>query len=111
MAAELEISAPLSFEELARIDAYWRACNYLSVGMIYLRENPLLRELPRTRKAARSHHNGRYKLGRCRPVLGDCDSWGEMNSERTPAHLLIREKMNETSSTQERSTPANDVRN
>ena len=26
------------------IDAYWRACNYLSVGMIYLRDNPLLRE-------------------------------------------------------------------
>lgn len=28
---------------LARIDAYWRAANYLSVGQIYLRENPLLR--------------------------------------------------------------------
>ncbi|MDP2795306.1 MAG: phosphoketolase family protein [Sulfurisoma sp.] len=31
-------------EELARIDAYWRACNYLAAGMIYLRDNPLLRE-------------------------------------------------------------------
>src|SRR5947208_9184969 len=31
-------------DTLARIDAYWRAANYLSVGQIYLQENPLLRE-------------------------------------------------------------------
>jgi xylulose-5-phosphate/fructose-6-phosphate phosphoketolase len=31
-------------EELARIDAYWRAANYLSVGQIYLLDNPMLRE-------------------------------------------------------------------
>lgn len=30
--------------ELDRIDAYWRACNYLAAGMIYLQDNPLLRE-------------------------------------------------------------------
>ncbi|MGD1940893.1 MAG: phosphoketolase [Leptolyngbyaceae cyanobacterium] len=35
---------PLSDEELRKIDAYWRACHYLAVGMIYLRENPLLKE-------------------------------------------------------------------
>ena len=35
---------PLSSEELRRIDAYWRAANYLSVGQIYLLANPLLRE-------------------------------------------------------------------
>ncbi len=35
---------PLSSEELRRIDAYWRAANYLSVGQIYLYANPLLRE-------------------------------------------------------------------
>lgn len=35
---------PLSTEDLRKIDAYWRACNYLAVGMIYLRDNPLLRE-------------------------------------------------------------------
>ncbi|HEY5807926.1 MAG TPA: phosphoketolase family protein, partial [Povalibacter sp.] len=35
---------PLSQEELHRIHAWWRACNYLAVGMIYLRDNPLLRE-------------------------------------------------------------------
>jgi len=31
-------------DELRKIDAYWRACNYLSLGMLYLCENPLLRE-------------------------------------------------------------------
>ncbi|HEV3481996.1 MAG TPA: phosphoketolase family protein [Candidatus Acidoferrales bacterium] len=35
---------PLSAEELRKIDAYWRAANYLSVGQIYLYKNPLLRE-------------------------------------------------------------------
>ncbi|MCU0704198.1 MAG: phosphoketolase, partial [Fimbriiglobus sp.] len=34
----------LTADELARIDAYWRAANYLSVGQIYLLDNPLLRE-------------------------------------------------------------------
>ena len=34
----------LSDDELRRIDAYWRAANYLSVGQIYLLDNPLLRE-------------------------------------------------------------------
>jgi xylulose-5-phosphate/fructose-6-phosphate phosphoketolase len=37
-------AAPVSAEELNALDAYWRACNYLSAGMIYLRSNPLLRE-------------------------------------------------------------------
>ena len=36
--------APLTAAELDRIDAYWRACNYLALGMIYLQANPLLRE-------------------------------------------------------------------
>ncbi len=35
---------PLSADLLQKIDAYWRAANYLSVGQIYLRDNPLLRE-------------------------------------------------------------------
>ena len=34
----------LSPDELRLIDAYWRAANYLSVGQIYLLDNPLLRE-------------------------------------------------------------------
>jgi len=37
-------TGPLSPTDLARIDAYWRAANYLSVGQIYLLDNPLLRE-------------------------------------------------------------------
>src|ERR1700756_4752907 len=36
-------SRTLSHELLTRIDAYWRAANYLSVGQIYLYDNPLLR--------------------------------------------------------------------
>ena len=40
LAGEYSISA----DELRKIDAYWRACNYLCLGMLYLCENPLLRE-------------------------------------------------------------------
>ncbi|MGB7865262.1 MAG: phosphoketolase family protein, partial [Candidatus Sulfotelmatobacter sp.] len=36
--------APLGADELIKIDAYWRACKYLALGMIYLQANPLLRE-------------------------------------------------------------------
>jgi len=36
--------SPLNAEELQKLDAFWRAANYLAVGMIYLRENPLLKE-------------------------------------------------------------------
>jgi xylulose-5-phosphate/fructose-6-phosphate phosphoketolase len=35
---------PLTNEELSRLNAYWRAANYLSVGQIYLYQNPMLRE-------------------------------------------------------------------
>ena len=35
---------PLSPEMLQRIHAYWRAANYLSVGQIYLYDNPLLKQ-------------------------------------------------------------------
>lgn len=35
---------PLAEDELLRIDAYWRAANYLAVGQIYLLDNPMLRE-------------------------------------------------------------------
>ncbi len=37
-------SQPLSSEELSKMNAYWRAANYISVGQIYLYANPLLRE-------------------------------------------------------------------
>jgi xylulose-5-phosphate/fructose-6-phosphate phosphoketolase len=36
--------APLGEQELEKMDAYWRAANYLSVGQIYLMKNPLLKE-------------------------------------------------------------------
>ena len=41
---ERAIPRPLADDALQRIDAYWRAANYLSVGQIYLLANPLLRE-------------------------------------------------------------------
>jgi xylulose-5-phosphate/fructose-6-phosphate phosphoketolase len=40
--SENELNAPLSPELLAKMDAYWRAANYLSVGQIYLKDNPML---------------------------------------------------------------------
>ena len=43
-AGETPAISTLDPDELRRIDAWWNACNYLSVGMIYLRDNPLLRE-------------------------------------------------------------------
>src|SRR5262249_36246951 len=38
------MGSTLSDKELALIDAYWRAANYLSVGQIYLYDNPLLKK-------------------------------------------------------------------
>jgi xylulose-5-phosphate/fructose-6-phosphate phosphoketolase len=45
----LSSSAPIALDVLSpdehrKMDAYWRACNYLCVGMLYLLDNPLLRE-------------------------------------------------------------------
>ena len=37
------VEAPTD-DELNQLDAYWRTANYLAVGMIYLQDNPLLRE-------------------------------------------------------------------
>jgi xylulose-5-phosphate/fructose-6-phosphate phosphoketolase len=36
-------TGPLAPEELRKMNAYWRAANYLSVGQIYLLDNPLLK--------------------------------------------------------------------
>ncbi len=47
------MDGPLSPDLLARIDAYWRAANYLSVGQIYLFDNPLLRRRSRWRTSSR----------------------------------------------------------
>src|SRR2546426_9422054 len=43
-AKTLATAERLSSEELRKVHAYWRACTYLAAGMIYLRENPLLRK-------------------------------------------------------------------
>ncbi|HET8594278.1 MAG TPA: phosphoketolase family protein [Intrasporangium sp.] len=40
---DAEQTQPLDDETLAEVDAYWRACNYLAVGQIYLLDNPLLK--------------------------------------------------------------------
>ncbi|MFG0316901.1 MAG: phosphoketolase [Planctomycetota bacterium JB042] len=48
---------PLPAEELAAIDATWRACNYLAAAMIHLRDNPLLKE------PLRAEHVKRRLLG------------------------------------------------
>ncbi len=40
---QVRAKGPLSTEELRKMDAWWRAANYLSVGQIYLLDNPLLR--------------------------------------------------------------------
>ena len=37
-------TGPLTPDELRKVDAYWRASNYLAVGQIYLYANPLLTE-------------------------------------------------------------------
>ncbi len=39
-----DLGLPLSKDELQRMNAYWRAANYLSVGQIYLLDNPLLKQ-------------------------------------------------------------------
>jgi xylulose-5-phosphate/fructose-6-phosphate phosphoketolase len=36
----------MPIKELQKIDAYWRAANYLSVGQIYLLDNPLFKNSP-----------------------------------------------------------------
>ena len=41
------VSGPLSPELLDKMDRYWHAANYLTIGQIYLQDNPLLRELLR----------------------------------------------------------------
>src|SRR5208337_2512832 len=42
--SEASAAAPLSAEKLRKMHTYWRAANYLSVGQIYLMDNPLLKE-------------------------------------------------------------------
>ena len=41
---QTKVDKPLSSDLLQKINAYWRAANYISVGQIYLYDNPLLKE-------------------------------------------------------------------
>jgi xylulose-5-phosphate/fructose-6-phosphate phosphoketolase len=75
-------SVPLSSDELRKIDAYWRACNYLSVGMIYLRANPLLRE------PLKAEHIKRRLLGHWGSDPGQSFTWVHLN------RLILRDDLN-----------------
>ena len=55
--------APLSEDEARKTHAFWRACNYLALGLIYLQDNPLLREPLKPR------HIKNRMLGNWGPVL------------------------------------------
>jgi xylulose-5-phosphate/fructose-6-phosphate phosphoketolase len=64
---------PLSPEEQRLIDAYWRACNYCCVGMLYLRANPLLRE------PLRPEHIKNRLLGHWGSDPGQTFTWVHLN--------------------------------
>lgn len=63
----------LTSEELRKIDAYWRACNYLCAGMIYLHDNPLLKE------PLRAEHIKNRLLGHWGSDPGQTFTWVHLN--------------------------------
>ncbi len=63
----------LTSEELRNVDAYWRACNYLCAGMIYLRDNPLLR------KPLKAEHFKNRLLGHWGSDPGQTFTWVHLN--------------------------------
>ena len=63
----------LTADELHNIDEYWRACNYLCAGMIYLRDNPLLKE------PLRSEHCKNRLLGHWGSDPGQTFTWVHLN--------------------------------
>jgi xylulose-5-phosphate/fructose-6-phosphate phosphoketolase len=65
--------ATLTPDELRRTDAYWRACNYLCAGMLYLRENPLLRE------PLKAEHIKNRLLGHWGSDPGQTFTWVHLN--------------------------------
>ncbi|WP_217999108.1 phosphoketolase family protein [Nocardia exalbida] len=68
-----DVPGPLERDELASIDAWWRAANYLAVGQIYLMANPLLRE------PLRSEHIKPRLLGHFGTVPGLNLVWAHAN--------------------------------
>ena len=67
------MSFTLEADELSRMDRYWRACNYLCAGMIYLRDNPLLRE------PLKPEHCKRRLLGHWGSDPGQTFTWVHLN--------------------------------
>src|ERR1700724_4721597 len=63
----------LPADELRKMDAYWRACNSLGVGMLYLLENPLLRE------PLKPEHIKNRLLGHWGSDPGQSLVWGHLN--------------------------------
>ena len=64
---------PLSLDELSNIDAYWRASLYLCLGMLYLKDNPLLRE------PLRLEHTKPRLLGHWGSDAGQCFTYIHFN--------------------------------
>ena len=64
---------PLTADELRRLDAYWRASLYLCVGMIYLRDNPLLKE------PLKPEHTKKRLLGHWGSDPGQAFTWVHLN--------------------------------
>ena len=67
------MASDLTATEIESIDAYWRACNYLCVGMIYLTDNPLLRE------PLKPEHIKRRLLGHWGSDPGQSFVWVHLN--------------------------------
>ncbi len=66
-------AAPLKPEELRKINAYWRAALYLCAGMIYLKDNPLLKE------PLKFEHIKKRLLGHWGSDPGQCFAWVHLN--------------------------------
>jgi len=72
--SEIEVAQkPLEAEELRKMDAYWRACNYCCAGMLYLLENPLLRE------PLKAEHIKNRLLGHWGSDPGQTFTWVHLN--------------------------------
>ena len=66
-------TSTLTPDELRKIDAYWRACNYMCAGMIYLRDNPLLKQ------PLRPEHCKNRLLGHWGSDPGQTFTWVHLN--------------------------------
>ncbi len=66
-------AAPLTADELRKMNAYWSACNYLCAGMLYLRANPLLRE------PLKAEHIKNRLLGHWGSDPGQSFTWVHLN--------------------------------